>query len=264
MDLNILSDKLKELKSSRPLSKIQIDEINREKRIEHVWTSIVLEGASIQKYQVESILEIGYTLNECYVKDILETLDLANAFDYMEELVLCKKSITQDIIRELNKLVTIKTSDHIEYAGEYRLNEAYPYGVEGVIYTRPSLIFQEMGNLVWWIEEIGPSLHPVHFAAELHQRFVSIHPFVDGNGRTARLLMEFALTSNGYPITNIQPSKEKRLEYMETLAQSQRSGNVQPFVDLVARYVDEELDFRINLLKLNEENNKKLEEIRNK
>ncbi|WP_235426872.1 Fic family protein [Enterococcus cecorum] len=85
----------------------------------------------------------------------------------------------------------------------YRLNAAYLYGVVGVQYIDPYLIRQEMANLIYWTQEIAPSLHPVEYAALLHQKFVSIHPFTDGNGRTARLLMEFALTSNGFPITNI-------------------------------------------------------------
>lgn len=70
----------------------------------------------------------------------------------------------------------------------YRLNAAYPYGVVSVQYIDPYLIRQEMANLIYWIQEIAPSLHPVEYAALLHQKFVSIHPFTDGNVPSRHLL----------------------------------------------------------------------------
>lgn len=83
---------------------------------------------------------------------------------------------------------------------------------------------------------------------------MSIHPFTDGSDRTTRLLMEFALTSNGFPITNIQPDKKSRQIYIETLANTQRTRDTEPFVALVANYVKEELEMRIRILELNEKN----------
>ena len=254
MKLQLLTDKLEQMNAYRPLSREAVNAINKEKKIEHVYTSNALEGNTLDKYETASILETGMTLHGVPVKDVLETLDLSKAYDHMEELAVGKVQLTEDDIRDLNRLCTIKSTDMVEFAGLYRQIQAYPYGVAGVKYSEPYLIGQEMGNLVWWMNTLGKEMHPVRFAAELHQKFVTIHPFSDGNGRTARLLMEFALTSNGYPITNIQPDVKSRTQYMETLAQTQRSGDVTPFIHLVSDYVSKELDFRIQTLELNEKN----------
>ncbi|GFH42774.1 hypothetical protein Hs30E_13250 [Lactococcus hodotermopsidis] len=132
--------------------------------------------------------------------------------------------------------------------------KAYPYLVSGIKYTDPIYIRQEMGNLIYWLDEIAKTLHPVEYAALLHLKFVSIHPFADGNGRTARLLMSFALVRNGFPIVNIQPDPDSRKEYMVALADSQRQDNPESFIDLVKKYVEAELESRIAILALNESN----------
>lgn len=237
-----------------PLTKGQVEAIEREKKIEHVWSSNALEDGTLDKYETAAILETGATIHATPVKEILETLDLGKAFDFVYELALGQVPLNEEIIQKINQLVTIKSADKVELAGMYRLNAAYPYGVVGVHYSDPYLIRQEMANLIYWTQEIAPTLHPVEYAALLHQKFVSIHPFTDGNGRTARLLMEFVLTSNGFPITNIRPDKKSRQIYMETLANTQRTGDIEPFVALVANYVKEELEMRIRILELNEKN----------
>lgn len=81
---------------------------------------------------------------------------------------------------------------------------------------------------------------------------MSIHPFVDGNGRTARLLMNFALSEAGYPVVSIMPDKKSRNEYMEALATSRATGNLVPFEELVADYTISTLKKRINILRQNE------------
>jgi Fic family protein len=172
----------------------------------------------------------------------------------MTELATEKKTITQTDIRFLNRLTIIRNSDDMDLAGEYRNINVYPYGMPEDQYTDFHLVQQEMDNLIWWEENIAPDLHPVAHAAELHQRFVTTHPFFDGNGRTARLLMEFTLTKNGYPITNIQPDKESREKYIQTLSDTRSQGSVQPFIDLLATYVDQELTSRIGILQLGEKN----------
>lgn len=254
MDFSTIAKLKEQMHDYRPLTRSQVEAIEREKKIEHVWSSNALEGGTLDKYETASILETGATIHGTPVKDVLETLDLGKAFDFVHDLAMGNEPLTEAIIQKINTLVTIKTADQVELVGTYRLSNAYPYGVAGVHYTDPFLIRQEMGNLLWWVENIAPTLHPVEYAALLHQKFVSIHPFTDGNGRTARLLMEFALTRNGYPITNIQPDAASRQTYMETLAETQRSDDPEPFVALVADYVTTELEERLAILKLNEAN----------
>jgi Fic family protein len=173
--------------------------------------------------------------------------------------VFGKQRLTVDIIKEINILVRkadeYRVIDSQDPTGEYRVVAVYPYGVEGVKYADPHDIPAEMEKLTEWNADARISLHPVLYAALLHLKFVTIHPYTNGNGRTARLLMEFALTSNSYPITNIQSDKETRLAYIEALASSQRENEPSYFVSFVCGRVEKELDFRIETLKMNEGHN---------
>jgi Fic family protein len=251
-DLNVLTEKLEQLNRYRPLSKRVLEQIEHQKKIDHIWSSNAIEGNTLSWGETAKILEVGATIHGAPVKDIMEVLDLGKAYDYMIDLATKKTPITQNDIKFLNRLTIIRNSDDMDLAGQYRNVNVYPYGMPEAPYTDYHLVQQEMDNLTWWEENVAPDLHPVAHAVELHQRFVTTHPFYDGNGRTARLLMEFTLTKYGYPITNIQPNKESREKYINTLSQTQITGDVQPFIDLVASYVEQELDERIDIARRSE------------
>lgn len=122
-----------------------------------------------------------------------------------------------------------------ELAGTYRKTKAWPKGYEDQSYISPTAIADNMKQLINWSKENKERLHPVIYAADLHQKFVSIHPFTDGNGRTARLLMNLALIQADYPVINISPTA--RQEYMETLAKSRKNGKVKIFEEFIIRYM---------------------------
>ncbi|MBK0040774.1 MULTISPECIES: Fic family protein [unclassified Leuconostoc] len=256
-DLNILTEKLNKMDSYRPLHQLEIDTINQQKKMEHVWSSNKIEGSTLEYSETEAILMQGVTLHGVPVKDVLETLDLSEAYDYMRDLATGNTEITENVIKDLNQLATMQTLDKNNpdgYPGGYRNVSVRPAGAEFNPYPEPFKIRKQMEDLIYWNETAQHKLHPVQYAAELHLRFVTIHPFLDGNGRTARLLMEFALTRNGYPITNIQPDQRSRIDYMNTLSDAQKTNNPQAFIDLVAGYVDRELTSRIGILQLSEQN----------
>ena len=108
--------------------------------------------------------------------------------------------------------------------------------------------------MVQWANQAVKHLHTVQYAADLHQKLVSIHPFIDGNGRTSRLMMNFALTEASYPVINIQPDKKARDTYMDALAIVRNTGDLEPFEELVAGYVESTLAKRLQLLRQNEKN----------
>jgi Fic family protein len=253
-ELEVLSGKLDELNSYRPLSKEQMALLNKEKRIEHIWSSNAIEGSSLSRAETAAILETGITIKGKPLSEIFEVIDLGEAYDFTEKLVLGEEPLTEDVIKKINTLVrkadAYRVVDSEAPIGEYRAIEVYPYGVEGVKYAKPRNIPAEINMLIEWNLEAGKTLHPVEYAALLHLKFVSIHPFANGNGRTGRLLMEFALTSNGYPITNIQPDKDTRREYIDALADAQRENDPSHFISFVCRQVEKELDFRIDTLKI--------------
>ena len=225
------------MNSYRPLDKEQVRALEQDTRIEHVWSSNVIKGSTLNKYETASILNKGMTVHGESVKDVLAAIDLNEAYDYMMDLASRKQPLNQSIIRDLNRLSIAKT--HPDWAGVYR----EPFEIEAA-----------MGDLVDWANENRDRLHPVQYAADLHLKFVSIHPFRDGNGRTARLLMNLALTEAGYPVINVFPDEKSRNEYMDVLATSRREKKSQPFEDLIGKYAEKTLLKRIKILQLNEHN----------
>lgn len=252
MDTKKLTDLLNEMNSYRPLDQEQVKALEKDTRIEHVWSSNAIEGSTLDKYETASILNKGMTVHGEAVKDVLAAIDLNEAYDYMMDLASRKQPLTQSIIRDLNRLSIAKT--HADWAGVYRVVEAWPNGLETEPYMEPFEIPAAMGDLVDWANENRSRLHPVKYAADLHLKFVSIHPFRDGNGRTARLLMNLALTEAGYPVINVFPDKKSRNEYMDILAMSRRDNKLELFEDLIGKYAEKTLLKRIKILQLNERN----------
>lgn len=247
-----LDQLLQSMNNYRPIDRQQVKALDQEARIEHVWSSNAIEGSTLDKYETASILNRGMTVHGEAVKDVLAAIDLNEAYDYMMDLASRKQRLTQSIIRDLNRLSIAKT--HPEWAGVYRIESVWPNGLETEPYLEPFEIPSAMGDLVDWANENQDKFHPVQYAANLHFKFVAIHPFRDGNGRTARLLMNLALTEAGYPVVNIFPDAKSRTQYMEVLAESRRKDDPAAFEQLIAEYTKKTLTKRIKVLQLNEQN----------
>ena len=241
-----------DMEKYRPLDVDQIRALNKDIRVEHIWSSNAIEGSKIDKYETEAIIDKGITIHGESIGDVLSTIDLNEAYDYMLHLASHKQPLTQTAIRDLNRLALAKT--HPEWGGEYRTLEVHPAKTDFNPYSEPFDIRPEMDELIEWSKTAQKKLHPVQYAADLHYKFVTIHPFRDGNGRTARLLMSLALAESGYPVVNIMPDKESREKYMEVLLESQKENDPTKFEDLVGDYTKRTLEKRIKILQLNEEN----------
>ena len=258
MDTNKLTELRKEIDKYRPLDSDQIRALNKDIRVEHIWSSNAIEGSKIDKFETEAIINKGITIHGESIGDVLSTIDLNEAYDYMLDLASHKQPLSQTTIRDLNRLALAKT--HPEWGGEYRALEVHPAKTDFNPYTEPFDIRPEMDNLIEWSRKAQKEMHPVKYAGDLHYKFVTIHPFRDGNGRTARLLMSLALTENGYPVVNIMPDNESREEYMETLLDSQKRHDTTAFEDLVGKYAERTLKKRIQILQLNEKNKEEARE----
>lgn len=241
-----------DMEKYRPLDVDQIRALNKDIRVEHIWSSNAIEGSKIDKYETEAIIDKGITIHGESIGDVLSTIDLNEAYDYMLDLASHKQPLTQTAIRDLNRLALAKT--HPEWGGEYRTLEVHPAKTDFNPYSEPFDIRPEMDELIEWSKTAQKKSHPVQYAADLHYKFVTIHPFRDGNGRTARLLMSLALAESGYPVVNIMPDKESREKYMEVLLESQKENDPTKFEDLVGDYTKRTLEKRIKILQLNEEN----------
>jgi Fic family protein len=107
---------------------------------------------------------------------------------------------------------------------------------------QPYLVPKQMEDFFIWYYENKENLHPVLLSAELHERLVTIHPFIDGNGRTSRLLMNLILLQHGYPIAILKGDAQSRLQYYAALEQAQTNNNKQTFFELIAVTVKETLE----------------------
>ncbi|WP_242450227.1 Fic family protein [Lactobacillus sp. LL6] len=230
-----LSNLRKEIDKYRSLDKQQSDLLNQDIRIEHVWSSNAIEGSKLGRFEIEEIINRGVTSGGESIRDILAALDLAQAYDYTLDLANRDASLTQIIIRDINKIVLTKSNP--EWGGIYREVEVHPAGVKFSPYAEPFDIEPKMNDLIDWSRTAKDTLHPVKYAADLHFKFVTIHPFRDGNGRTARLLMNFALAEKGYPVINIKPDKESRDDYLNILLDGQKNNDPSRFEELVANTV---------------------------
>ena len=233
-----VDQKLEKLSLLKPLTETEVRRLAKEAKLEHVWSSNALEGNSLTLEGTSSIINDGITVGKS-VRETLEAINLSQAYDYMLMLAEDKQELTETVIRQLNRMVMFNTAQTHELAGTYRKGKAWPKGYEDQPYVNPIAIADKMKQLINWSKENKERLHPIIYAANLHQKFVVIHPFNDGNGRTARLLMNLVLIQADYPVINISPTV--RQEYMSTLAESRKNGKVEIFEEFITEYVLDKL-----------------------
>lgn len=253
MNFEALTQKLAKLNHYRPLNAIELKALNENIKVEHIWSSNAIEGNTLTLNETRLVLENGLTVSGKPLKNYLEVLDLSAAYDYVGSLASKKQKLESKDIRDINRLVTLKTSEESSLAGAFRKVDAYPNGFPDEKYNSPFFISEDVEDFIIWYNAEN-HLHPVEKAAQTHLKLVSIHPFADGNGRTSRLFMNFALMTAGYPIINIQPDQESRTAYISALRELRNDNHPEKFTALVADYVDKTLDFMLKTLELAEKN----------
>ena len=253
------------LASYRPMDKATLNILKEHDRIEQVYSSTAIEGNTITASETKMILEKGITISGKSMKEHLEIVNLNSAIDYVEDLVRGNEPLNESNLKQIHFLVYNNTSkyDMKDVAGVYRKVDVQILGSE---HKPPSayLVQDEMDNFFKWTEENKNKLHPIEFASLAHLKFVTIHPFIDGNGRVARLLMNLALTSNGYPPIAIKPDGESRTRYNKSLEHAQVTGDASDFIQIVYDLSKEKLDFMLrNLETYNNLNKQRSKEINN-
>lgn len=122
--LKQLSKLKDEMNSYRPLPKEVVEQLDKQVKIEHVWSSNAIEGSTLTRYETVSIIDTGITVNKKSVRETLEAINLSEAYEYMMSLVSEKQDLSETIIRDLNRLATLNTAMSPELAGVYRITEA--------------------------------------------------------------------------------------------------------------------------------------------
>lgn len=232
----------REINSMRPLSGNALKQLKEYYRIGLTYSSNALEGNSLTETETKIVLEDGITIGGKPLKDHFEAIGHSEAFDLLYKLAK-KPDISERQILDLHKLFYLRVE--AKQAGRYRKIGVVVSG-STLDFPRPAELKKVMHDFTAEISDKRASTHPIEFAAWLHIGLVSIHPFIDGNGRTARLLMNLALLQAGYPITIIPPIL--RGDYIDALKASNRGAN-QPFVNLLSNMVCESQREYIRLMK---------------
>ncbi|OON98677.1 MAG: hypothetical protein ATN35_04050 [Epulopiscium sp. Nele67-Bin004] len=163
-------------------------------KIALTYSSNALEGNSLTEIETKTLLIDGITVGHKTLRETYETLGHARAYEYMTTL-LDSRQITEDNIKHLHKLFYYNIEEN--QAGVYRNTDKIIVGSQYKP-TDAKNIFNDMNDLCIWIIQNRDSYHPIEFASLLHLKFMFIHPFVDGNSRIARLLMNMSLMQDGY------------------------------------------------------------------
>ena len=225
-------DELKErIDSYRPFPKETLASLKNYYKISLTYSSNALEGNSLTESEIRIVIENGLTINGKPLRDIYETVGHAKAYDYLYT-ISARSPLKLSHIRMLHKLFYSMIDE--TQAGKFRKNRVF---ISGSSYSlpAPAEVPHLMDEFIVWFNEFEHKLHPVEFAALVHLKFVFIHPFIDGNGRVARLLMNLALLRQGYTIAVIPPIM--RGEYIQTLEIAHT--NTQPFHEFIVRRVIE-------------------------
>lgn len=210
-------------------------------RIKNIYHSNAIEGNALTIGETRLVVEMGMTVAGKTLRDQAEAKNLSHALDFMEEIaVSTEKPIALSDLHQIHALI-LKDID--EYAGRYRDGEVK---ISGSDYkpTEAHLISQQMDELDTYVKAVtspdSPDADsPILCAAAAHAWLAQIHPFMDGNGRTARILMNLILMRRGYPICII--TRDDRLRYYDALEESQ-GGDLSPLIELVYENVEESLE----------------------
>jgi Fic family protein len=235
--LSKLTAKKQLLDAARPPSPEALGKLRETLSIEWTYHSNAIEGNTLTLRETALVLKDGLTVGGKTLREHLEAINHQHAIRFVEDLAVKGTLVTKHTIRSLHALI-LRTIDDDE-AGRYRRAQVM---ITGSDYVPPEAIAVPglMADLITWLngDEAG-GVHPVECAALAHFQLVHVHPFIDGNGRTARLLMNLVLMRAGYPPAIVWA--DERPTYYDTL-DAAHNGEMEPFVGLMAQAADRSLD----------------------
>ena len=211
----------------RPLDAHMLKQVREYFRIGMAYSSNALEGNSLTETETKIVIEDGITIGGKPVRDHLEALGHSEAYDLLFRLAK-NQEITEANVKELHRLFYYRID--AKQAGKYRKSRVIITGTD-FIPPAPERIPDLMESFIAGLSEARAKHHPVEFCAIIHKEMVTIHPFIDGNGRAARLLMNLALLQAGYPLAIIPPTL--RRDYLDTLNKTHK-GDDGPFISFIA------------------------------
>ena len=232
----------KQLSALRPLTPAEVDALREIFMVEHTYNSNAIEGNTLTLQETSLVLQ-GMTIDQKPLKDHLETVNYKEAFEYMEELTKTGKPLTEYEIRSIHALVL---AHRREDSGQYR---RVPVRIAGALTetAQPYMIEPMLNELLQDMQNEYKKLHIVEQVALFHLRFENIHPFIDGNGRTGRLLMNLQLIRAGLPPINVKFTDRKR--YYDAFDTYARTRTADEMTMMIAQYLTERMTEMTEVLK---------------
>jgi Fic family protein/DNA-binding XRE family transcriptional regulator len=238
-EIDILKLKLDQFRQFDSFRNTQVLEL------EYTFESNRIEGNTFTLRETDLVINEGLTISEKSMREHLEVINHQEAISYIKHLMDKNITLNEREVLSIHNLILrgILPKD----AGCYRRVQVMVIGGTYVP-PQPFMVSKEMEDFFIWYEIYKNSLHPIVLAAELHERLVTIHPFIDGNGRTSRLVMNLILLQNGYVIANIKGDYDTRIRYYNALETAQTKNNKEDFLLFVAQTEKECLERYLKII----------------
>lgn len=235
----IIEKKLEILKKRRPLTEGELERLNEEFLVEFTYNSNAIEGNTLTLRETDMVLR-GLTIDQKSFKEHMEVIGHKEAFDYVRQLVSENAPISEKIIKDIHYFVLADKKDD---RGVYR---RVPVRIMGAAHepVQPYLIIPKMEELLERYKSSEEDI--VTKMARFHIEFEGIHPFIDGNGRTGRLLVNLELMKAGFPPIDIKFTD--RLKYYQAFDEYYVNDNISAMADMFARYINQRLDLYLAIL----------------
>lgn len=213
--------------------------------LEYTFESNRIEGNTMTLRETDLVINEGLTISGKSMREHLEVINHQEAIAYIKDLMQRNTSINEREVLSIHNLILrgIQPED----AGRYRKVQVMIQG-RSHMPPQPFLVAKEMEDFFIWYETNKSILHPIVLAAEMHERLVTIHPFIDGNGRTSRLVMNLVLLQHGYIIANIKGDYENRMRYYQSLETAQTKNNKEDFLLFIAQIEKESLERYLTII----------------
>lgn len=206
--------------------------------LEYTFESNRIEGNTLTLRETDLVINEGLTISGKSMREHLEAINHQEAIGYIKNLMEKNTSLNEREFLSIHNLILRGIIP--EDAGRYRRVQVMIKG-SSQMPPQPFMVAKEMEDFFIWYETNKNALHPIVLAAELHERLVTIHPFIDGNGRTSRLVMNLILLQNGYVIANIKGDYNTRMQYYNALETAQTKNNKEDFLLFIAQTQKESL-----------------------
>lgn len=213
--------------------------------LEYTFESNRIEGNTLTLRETDLVINEGLTISGKSMREHLEAINHQEAIAYIKHLMEKNTTLNEREVLSIHNLIL--RGIHPEDAGRYRKVQVMIKG-SSFMPPQPFIVAKEMEDFYIWYETNKKKLHPVILAAEMHERLVTIHPFIDGNGRTSRLIMNLILLQHGYVIANIKGDYDTRMKYYNALEKAQTLNNKNDFLLFVALIEKQSLERYLQII----------------